>query len=344
MQHRMPIAAILSALTALKRGGGGGGVMLKNPGGALRAFIGAGFCAVILSLSACASKGAADIPIGGGGNVGGGNVVEPELQDLPTVSNTETLSGLNALATSMTPDASAIRSGGDGDSTFTNPFGPITERQYDFTDSSIIVQQLEFAHLGVWMDGDVADDTLRYRYANLAENIPATPPATSIGTATYNVEGDAFFNGLRFYPDGSMTVNFDTDNWQGGFTVIGNAANVDDDFGVGATIPDGTPDGRSPAGTDILSFSISRGTISGGEFSGDLIIGGASGFFVPLDVGDGTFSGRFHDADGYDGTAAPAELSGTFILTNQFNDNPLGTGGFLGECTPTTTTALTTTC
>ena len=77
MQHRTPIAAILSALTALKRGGGGGGgggggVMLKNSGDALRAFIGAGFCAVILSLSACASKGAADIPIGGGGNVGDG--------------------------------------------------------------------------------------------------------------------------------------------------------------------------------------------------------------------------------------------------------------------------------
>ena len=31
MQHRTPIAAILSALTALKRGGGGGGLCLRIP-------------------------------------------------------------------------------------------------------------------------------------------------------------------------------------------------------------------------------------------------------------------------------------------------------------------------
>ena len=328
MQHRTPIAAILSALNALKNGGA---ALLKKPGGALRAFIGAGFCVVILSLSACASKGAADIPIGGGGNVGdgGGGEMPRELVELPAVSNTETLSGLNDLATSMTPDASAIRSGG-----VPVGFGPITERQYDFIDSSIIVQQLEFAHLGVWMDGDVADDTLRYRYANLndnniADNIPATPPEGAIGTATYNVEVDAFFDGLRFYPDGELTADFGTGELSGVLSAIGDDANRDDDFGVGATLPDGS----SPDATDILSLFVNNtpNSIRDGAFS--IVLDSSSpisGFFASLDPGTGTFDGRFHDAADYDGTTAPAEFSGTFTYNSNTGTNI--SGGFLGEC------------
>ena len=284
--------------------------MLKKPGGALRAFIGAGFCAVILSLSACASKGAADIPIGGIVNVGGGgNVVEPELQVLPDVDASTTLDRLGTA--SLTPDTSEFRSGG-----VPVGFGPITEQQYEFIDSSVFVQQLEFAHLGVWMDGDVADDTLRYRYANLAENIPATPPAASIGTATYNVEGDALFNGLRFYPDGELAADFANGTI---VATIGSNTSLDDNYGPGATLPNGDPINGGFQAT-------LRGTIIGGEFSGNVGSVSASGFFSPLDMAfSGRFSGRFHDADAYDGTVAPDELSGVFNVDGGLS------GGFIGE-------------
>ena len=299
--------------------------MLKNPGGALRAFIGAGFCAVILSLSACASKGAADIPIGGIINVGGGETPR-ELGDLPALpaSNTETLSGLDDLADFMRLDASAIRDGGDS-----TVFG-LTGGRYNFIDSSVIVQQLEHAYLGVWMDGDVADNTLRYRYANLNDNMLATLPTTSTPTATYNVEVDAFFDRLRFYPDGMLIANFANGTLSGTLSANGAAATVDNHFGVGATLPDGT----FPDSGDELSLvvTLDPNSISNGAFSIGLTAFPTRGFFAPLDAGTGTFVGRFHDDADYDETAAPDELSGTFTYTGNLGAEI--TGGFLGRIQP----------
>ncbi len=298
--------------------------MLKKPGGALRAFIGAGFCAVILSLSACASKGAADIPIGGIINVGGGETPRP--QPLPVVADTTILSDLGTA--SMMLDASAIRIGGDS-----TAFG-LTERQYDFTDGSIIVQQLQFAHLGVWITDDDDIDNNEFLYASLNENpLTALPtPASSVDTATYDVEGDAVFRGLRFYPDGQFVADFNNGVVGGLLSARGNPANIDDDFGVGATLPNDNP----VTAADFVVFTFLDLPISGGGFTGttsDIFIDdfGGGGFFSTIRGGGFTGSGRFHDVDGYIGgdsaTVAPAELSGVFERNGVF-------GGFLGEIQP----------
>ena len=303
--------------------------MLKNSGGALRAFIGAGFCAVILSLSACASKGAADIPIGGigdGGGGGGGDEMMMMMQPLPDVDASTTLDNLDALVADFTDlDAVAIRGGGDG------AVGPITGRRYDFTDGSIFVQQLQFAHLGVWITGDIADND--FDYASLNENpLTALPtPASVVDSATYDVEGDAVFRGLNFYPDGQLVADFNNGVVGGSLSARGNPANIDDDFGVGATLPNGNP----VTAADFVVFTFQDLAISGGGFTGttsNIFIDdfGGGGFFSTIRGGAFTGSGRFHDADSYDDgdpdslTVAPAELSGVFERNGVF-------AGFLGE-------------
>ena len=313
--------------------------MLKNSGDALRAFIGAGFCAVILSLSACASKGAADIPIGGIINVGGGGGGETprELVNLPPNVDTTTLDHLDTLADFTRLNAAAIRDGGDGDPpdpASANPFRPIIGRQYDFTDGSIIVQQLQYAYLGVWIADDIDENNIvdnGLRYENLADNIPTTSPTTLTPTATYNLEGDALFNGLRFYPDGELTADFGAGTLSGELSARGDDTNRDDDFGVGATLPNG---GRALDAGDILVLLLTDVSFSvGGEFSVTFSNNPTTrGFFASLDLGGGPFNGRFHDADTYDGTAAPTELSGTFQYDGGTGDSV--SGGFLGELQP----------
>ena len=107
---------------------------------------------------------------------------------------------------------------------------------------SFFRQQLEFAALGVWVTGDVAD--ANFRYGSLAENVVTPPPSVADTSsipagdrrrATYYLEGDFAYRGARFYPDGTLVANFDSGTARLQMGAYGD--NVIDDFG-GGLIPD----------------------------------------------------------------------------------------------------------
>ena len=272
----------------------------KRGEGCLCAFIGAGFCALTLSLGGC-------------GGSGGSSQNQISLSSLPAVANTATLDELNTLATPSILSANMIRSG----------IGPldITGQRYAFSNGSIIVQQLQFAHLGIWINGGVSDGD--FSYANLNENpLPHSPENVVPMRAIYNVEADAVFNGVNFYPDGRLTADFSagTAGTLTGFvTAGGDADNTADDFGADATL-----NGNPPTINDVIVIQFLEGVISDGEFSGRAVVNLGTGFFRPVVLAEGSFSGRFHDADDYDAASAPREMSGIFGGENL-------RGGFLGK-------------
>ena len=107
---------------------------------------------------------------------------------------------------------------------------------------SFFRQQLEFAALGVWVTGDVAD--ANFRYGSLAENVVTPPPSvedtSSIPAgdrrqATYYLEGDFTYRGAHFYPDGHLYANFDTG--KSNLKLSAHGDDLIDDFG-GGLIPD----------------------------------------------------------------------------------------------------------
>ena len=197
----------------------------------------------------------------------------------------------------------------------------------------IYVQLLEFAALGIWVNGNtpaINGDDHDFDYAFLGDNVVATLPNS--GSATYRVEGDATYKGVNFFPDGIIAADFGAGVFATSISADGStAATRTDDYGSAtAMVPDGSGGMRPVTGTDSISINLD-GTISGNEFQGTPIFT-VDGFFSDLagfDSAASSFSGRFYDSDTYDPTATtPRELAGVMeIIDDQGNLNM----GFLGR-------------
>ena len=229
----------------------------------------------------------------------------------------------------------------------------ITASRYDNPSTrlpQVYVQRLEFAALGVWVSGQVptiitlptataSDFDHDFRYAFLGDNVLTSRPAS--GMATYDIEGDATYKGVNFFPDGNLVMNFVTDRFTGSIGVDG--ATALNHFGSAtARVRDSAniaDDGRLIEDDDDLSIDLGGtglgGTITADGFSSTPTISTATGFFADLASGvTGTMEGRFYNADaaGYDPMAGdPSEIAGA----GMFADSD-GTGdlhfGFLGRC------------
>ena len=208
----------------------------------------------------------------------------------------------------------------------------------------IYVQLLEFAALGIWVNGNDPEIGLTdhdYDYAFLGDNaIPASDLPTS-GTATYVIEGDATYKGFNFFPDGNLQMDFGMNSYTGRLFVLGGQ-NLNSFGDANAMVPDAddldgdgdTAELRTLAATDILQITLD-GNITGDGFSSTPIVA-ATGFF--LDLGSGapatgnTFAGRFYDAAGYSSAAGdPSEIAGAGIIVDSDGTGDLHFG-FLGRC------------
>ena len=210
----------------------------------------------------------------------------------------------------------------------------ITASRYDDLSTrlpQVYVQRLEFAALGIWVNGNDPEigmtDHDDYDYAFLGDN-GVNPPSTTDGRgdAIYDVEGDATYRGLNFFPDGSLTMHFDLGTFEGAMSATEGVAETPDDFG-----------GANPAaGTDFFTFSFTNGRITdtGFEVSDISSITGL-GFFSGLNSITATsLTGRFYNGPGYNpSTAAPTELAGVVEITNGGGMNDLHIG-FLGRIQP----------
>ena len=240
---------------------------------------------------------------------------------LPPVVDSTDLDDLNAYNSPAALSVNAMRAGVESASV-----GPISGLQYNDADGNprVLVERLDFANLGIWINGDIT--AADFDFAHLNENV-VTPPTTSstLPTATYALEGEMTYNGNRFYPDGALMADFANAEVSGEISLDGQEA--DDDFG-GTTLADGT---TAITNSDNLTLGLNAAGISGG-FSGALNIITAEGFFNSLS-GTGTYSGRFNDnTNSYDAaTDAPQEVSGIFGGITDANGNALN-GGFLGQC------------
>ena len=286
---------------------------------------------------------------------------------LPEPSNARILAELNAYAMSVTV---AFRQGGDGDTRANAPAPPrpqpqtlpIVEAQYNDPSGNpqILTQHLEFAALGVWVNGDATATAVDgFQYASLADNVVVPPTTTAgVGTAIYDVEGDAVYRGLRFYPDGIFTADFNMGAMGavGGTIVVrpGTSAGGNsllDDFGTTTTPTrfDGTSLISLGGDPLFMRMRFTDAPITADGFSASnlevLFVSGTGVFFSPVeeDLLRGQINGRFHAGTDYVGNnavlpeinAAPPEISGTFSITDTTMDcGGSGCelkGGFLGD-------------
>ena len=249
------------------------------------------------------------------------NAVFAVANMLPPVVDSTDLDDLNAYNTPTALSVNAMRAGVESASV-----GAIGGFQYNDADGNprVLVERLDFANLGIWINGDIT--AADFNFAPLNINV-VTPPTTSsaLPTATYALEGEMTYNGNRFYPDGALMADFANAEVSGEISLDGQEAA--DDFG-GTTLADGT---TAITNSDNLTLGLNAAGISGG-FSGALNIITAEGFFLSLS-GTGTYSGRFNDnTNSYDAaTDAPQEVSGIFGGITDANGNALN-GGFLGQC------------
>ena len=251
------------------------------------------------------------------------NAVFAVANVLPPVVDSTDLDDLNAYNTPTALSVNAMRAGVESASV-----GAIGGFQYNDADGNprVLVERLDFANLGIWINGDIT--AADFNFAPLNINV-VTPPTTSsaLPTATYALEGEMTYNGNRFYPDGALMADFANAEVSGEISLDGQQAA--DDFG-GTTLADGT---TAITNSDNLILGLNAAGISGG-FSGALNIITAEGFFSSLSGRPtGTYSGRFNDdIPNYDAaTAAPQEVSGIFGGITDANGNALN-GGFLGQC------------
>ena len=246
----------------------------------------------------------------------------PDL--LTTATNGIPLIQLDAAVAPAVLATNQIRAGEDSDNNNSSRAAiPITGFRYgDAATPDVFVQKLDFAHIGIWINGNLADND--FNYAWLGENVVAPPVIT--GDAIYDVEGDATYKGVNFFPDGTMTMHFDSGTFDGRMQAF--ASDLDDDFG-------GIP---VPTGGGIFDLRITGGTITadGFEFTGTPSFGNTFGFFGDLTaITSFSMSGRFHDDSAtYDPSmAAPTELSGVVDIIDGGGTNDLHMG-FLGKIQP----------
>ena len=263
--------------------------------------------------------------------------------DLPVAADTTTLAQLNAYAMSVAVAAPPFRQGGNSNTALSSSQTlPIVEAQYNDASGNpqILTQHLQFAALGVWVSGN-ATAVDGFQYASLADNVVVPPITTAgVGTATYDIEGDAVYKGLRFYPDGTFNANFDTATISGAISVRigptsgGNSAI--DDFG---TDPPRLADGTDLSGDNLrmrMQFMTAAPITEDGFSASDFrVFFVNSNHFSPLLNIDGQINGRFHAGTGYVGDTAPPEMSGTFSIMDGTTDCDGGAcelkGGFLGD-------------
>ena len=256
------------------------------------------------------------------------NFIISKTDILPAVANNPNLMlfALNRYTVPTALSVDEIREGEDS-----ADVGDITGFQYNDADGNprVLVERLRFAHLGIGINGNI--DDANFDFAHLNENV-ATPP-TTLGDATYTLEGEMTYNGNRFYPDGELVADFLNTRVTGAISLDGQEAA--DDFG-GTTFADGT---TPITNGDNLTLGLNAAVILGNAFSGtgNLAIITAEGFFTPLSGRPaGDYSGRFNDAASYNmatatPTAAPLEVSGIFGGITDASSNELK-GGFLGQC------------
>ena len=260
----------------------------------------------------------------------GNNNVAFDIVDtltLPTAMHGRTLAELNAYDIPTVLATNVIRNLQSDD------IGGVTitaSRYGDAAAPDVFVQMLEFAALGVWVNGntpEIGTTDHDFDYAFLGDN-GVNPPAMSDGRgdAIYNIEGDATYLGLNFFPDGLLTMHFDAGNFGGAMTAVEGVNQTPDDFG-----------GADPSGgTDFFNFSFTPAdgsiTPTGFEVSGFSITG--LGFFSGLNgVTTTSLTGRFYNGPGYDpSAAAPTELAGV-VETNIGGGADELKMGFLGRCT-----------
>ena len=204
----------------------------------------------------------------------------------------------------------------------------ITGSRYDDPSDmpQIYVQMLEFAALGIWVDGNAPEigvDDYDYDYAFLGDNVVNSPAMTDgRGSATYNVEGDATYRGLNFFPDGSMAADFDMRTFR---LVLeagdGGGAFDDDAFG-----------GIDPSDEGDNFALVVNGDITDEGFGASFTISGQSGFFSDLSGVSASLTGRFYnDVLGYNpAAAAPTEIAGVIETSIGSGADELNLG-FLGR-------------
>ena len=217
----------------------------------------------------------------------------------------------------------------------------ITGSRYDDAvgDPQIFVQRIEFASFAAYVDGQeptISGFEHDFDYVFLGDD-SVNPPSTSDrrGMADYDVEADATYQGVNFFPDGSLTMNFDAGTFNGGFSVRGNSpANYFGD--ANAMVPDGSGSSQTVAGNDNVDFSVIRGRITADGFESDLTIDTADGFFSALSsFTSASLLGSFYNAnaDLYDPALGndPVEIAGAGVIENGGGINDLRFG-FLGKC------------
>ena len=252
---------------------------------------------------------------------------------LPPVVDGTMLMALNAYATPTALSVNLIRNLQSDAIGLTGSEVSITASRYDDANGNpqIYVQMLEFAALGVWVNGntpEIGTTDHDFDYAFLGDN-GVNPPADTDGrgTATYNVEGDATYRGLNFFPDGQLMMDFDALTFGGTINALEGVATQSLNF-FGGVDP-------TPGGTDFFSMSFTNGDITptGFEVSGFSITG--LGVFMPLNgITDTELTGRFYnDVAGYaPDMAPPTELAGVVETTIGGGADELKMG-FLGRCT-----------
>ena len=216
----------------------------------------------------------------------------PDL--LATATNGIPLIQLDAAVAPAILATNQIRAGEDNDSINSSRATiPITGFRYgDAATPDVFVQKLDFAHIGIWINGALADND--FDYAWLGDNVVLPPAMTDgRGTATYGIEGDATYNGVNFFPDGLLIMNFNAGTFAGDI-LANSASNQADDFG-GITPTDGEAS---------FGLNFSNGIITAEGFEATGIPIAAAGSFSQLNGMRGNMVGRFHDAAGYDPTMA----------------------------------------
>ena len=267
------------------------------------------------------------------------DIVDPLT--LPTAMNGRTLAELNAYDIPTVLATNVIRNLQSDD------IGGVTitaSRYGDAAAPDVFVQMLEFAALGIWVNGNtpaINGVDHDFDYAFLGDNVVSTLPNS--GAARYDIEGDATYRGVNFFPDGNLNMDFEMNSFSGSMGVSG--AFGPDHFGSAtAMVPDlddldadgDTAELRPIASTDIWQINL-IGDIDSDGFTSMPNISGALGFFADLSSGapatGNTMAGRFYDAAGYNPASGdPSEIAGAGIIVDSD-----GTGdvhfGFVGRCT-----------